>query len=436
MRLAPLGRRFAARLGAAGALTVLALVAACLTAPESPASLATRAQPGLSSSRDQATRLVADGAVTLGTDSPFAPDAAVLLTGEGGAWPAPEEAPDSSGPVPPPSPPASGLSAFLPAEDVPPLTLDEIFPPRDLAALRLDPSRLRVLVATGDVIPARRVDAAVREREDDFLFPVAQTADVLRAADLTFINLEAPLISDCPLHRSGFVFCGRPGFVQALVHAGVDVAGLENNHIGNYGGRGVRATRELLKEYQIDYADRHTLAIREVRDLRFGFLAFNGVGSAIDRRAMTAAIQQARPQVDVLVVAFHWGAEYTSLPRPAPGVAPDDPVEIAHLAVDAGVDLIIGNHPHWVQAVELYEGRLITFAHGNFIFDQMWSLPTRQGVVGRYAFYDDRLVGAEFLPVLIEDSAQPRFLDGEEGEPVLERMRVASQSLAERLAGR
>ena len=297
-----------------------------------------------------------------------------------------------------------------------------------------DPERVRTLIATGDVIPARNVDSRIRARGNDFLYPVAETAEVLRAADLTLINLEAPLIEDCPPHPGrGFRFCGQAGFVEALVHAGVDVAGLENNHIGNFGPDGVAATAALLQDHGIDYADRGTLAVRDVRGLRFGFLAFNGVGEPIDRAGMVAMIEQATEEADVVVVSCHWGREYSAVPQAAPGLAPDDPVEIAHLAIDAGADLVIGNHPHWVQAVELYEGKLIAYAHGNFVFDQAWSLPTRQGVVGHYTFYDDQLVGVEYLPVLIEDGAQPRFLEGDDAQAVLDRMYEASRDLAEQL---
>ena len=319
----------------------------------------------------------------------------------------------------------------------PPLPLrsiDDIFlaPPSPMAGR--DPERVRTLIATGDVIPARDVDGQIRARGNDFLYPVAETAEVLRAADLTLINLEAPLIEQCPPHpRPGFRFCGQAGFVEALVHAGVDVAGLENNHIGNFGPDGIAATAALLQDHGIDYADRGTLAVRDVRGLRFGFLAFNGVGEPIDRAAMAATIGQAAGQVDLVVVAFHWGREYVAVPQAAPGLAPDDPVEIAHLAIDAGADLVIGNHPHWVQAVELYEGKLIAYAHGNFVFDQAWSLPTRQGVVGRYTFYDDQLAGVEYLPVLIEDGAQPRFVDGDDAQAILDRMYEASRVLAEQL---
>ncbi len=86
-----------------------------------------------------------------------------------------------------------------------------------------------------------------------------------------------------------------------------------------------------------------------------------------------------------------------------------------------------------MQAIELYRGALFAYALGNFIFDQMWSYQTRVGVVGRYTFYDDALVAAEFVPVLIENYAQPVPMAGPEAEAVLEGMHAASEELRELL---
>jgi len=352
--------------------------------------------------------------------------------------------------VPPTTPSASPTPGATPrptpslSPAVSPLTLADVFPPRDLSAYDLDgldkngSPRLRTVIATGDVIPARYTDVTIRNQGDDFLYPIAATRDITAHADLTVINLEAPLIEGCPYHDEGFTFCGRPGFVKALEAAGVDVVTLENNHIGNYGPDGIAETKRHLGppdvSFPIAWADRNTPALVDVRGVKFGFLAFNGVGETIDRQAMVAQIKALHPQVEVLAVAFHWGAEYVSIPQAAPGVAEDDPVEIAHLAVDAGADLIIGNHPHWVQAVELYKGKFIAYAHGNFIFDQMWSYETRVGVIGRYTFYDDQLIGVEFIPTLIEDYAQPRPLEGAERQVVLDGMKAASEELAASLS--
>lgn len=342
--------------------------------------------------------------------------------------------PATSTPVPTPTPIPTPTPAFLDPEDLPPLTLTDVFPPRDLSGLRLDPSRLRTVIATGDVIPARHVDVVIRQRGDDFLYTVAATKEITADADLTVVNLEAPLVEGCPYHDSGLIFCGRPGFAGALTAAGADIVTLENNHIGNYGADGIAETEATLTAAGIDFADRDTAAVRDVRGLKFGFLAFNGVEQTLDTDAMVAQIEATRPLVDVLAVSFHWGAEYVSLPQVAPGVAEDYPPDVAHLAVDAGADLVIGNHPHWVQAVELYKGKFIAYAHGNHIFDQMWSYETRVGVIGRYTFYDEVLVKVEYVPTLIEDYAQPVPMEGAEGQAVLDGMKSASEELAGLLA--
>ncbi len=337
----------------------------------------------------------------------------------------------SSGAAASVAPPPSATAAPTPAPTpwVPlPLTLDGIFQsPPDLA--RADPGQLRVLVATGDIIPARSTNVKVLQR-NDFLYPYRPTVDYLRSGDLLFVNLEAPLLARCPATTEGFTFCGDARHVQGLTFARVSVANLANNHLTNYGPAGTRETIDLLKRNGIAPVGLGLWEVLELRGLKFAFLGFNGVGVAIDREEVAREIAIVRPQADVVVVAFHWGREYESVPQAAPGIAPDDPRAIAHLAIEAGADLIIGNHPHWVQGVELYRRGFIAYAHGNFIFDQMWSRETREGVVGRYTFYGKQLAAVEYRPVLIEDYAQPRFVDGEDAARILTRMEESSRRMA------
>ncbi len=133
-------------------------------------------------------------------------------------------------------------------------------------------------------------------------------------------------------------------------------------------------------------------------------------------------IKEARKNADIVIVAFHWGEEYTNQPNKVQR-------ELAHLAIDSGADLIIGNHPHWIQPVEIYKNKLIMYAHGNFVFDQMWSEKTKEGVVGKYTFFDKKLVDAEFLPIKIQSYGQPYFLEGKEKEDILKSLLKESQSI-------
>ena len=291
----------------------------------------------------------------------------------------------------------------------------------------LDPTRLHTLLVTGDVGLVRMVNVTTVQQQD-FTWPFRQVANLLRAADLTLINLEGPLLLDCPLRYSSLVFCGDPRNVAGLRHAGVDVAALANNHIFNHGQAGLESTRRILEEAGITYAGHGVVAIHQVGDVRFGFLAYNAVGEAVDRARMSAEIHTLRRDADVVVVMFHWGAEYVRIPAPWPGHL-GAPRDLARAAIDAGADLVVGNHPHWFQGIEFYRGRLVVYSHGNFVFDQRWSEETLQGMVGLYTFYDYRLIDARFIPIRIEGWGQPEVVEGAERARLLEIMRRASEAL-------
>jgi poly-gamma-glutamate capsule biosynthesis protein CapA/YwtB (metallophosphatase superfamily) len=297
-----------------------------------------------------------------------------------------------------------------------------------------DPANVRTLLVTGDVIPARGVNYFQTLRHD-YLWPFRPTAAYTKNADITYINLEAPLFAGCPVSpAAGFTFCGDPRTVNGLTFMGADVVNLANNHLSNYGAQGITATDLLLHQHGMQTSGLGPVAVVNVRGLKFGFIGFNGVGVAINRAALKASIARARQLADIVVVQFHWGKEYERQPKADPHVpTPDDPVTIGHLSIDWGADIVIGNHPHWYQAVEVYHGKLITYAHGNFVFDQMWSEQTREGVIGTYTFYGTKLVAASWKAVRSYDYGQPEFMNAKDNAIALTTMEAASDQLATRL---
>ena len=334
-------------------------------------------------------------------------------------------------------PPMDGLDqpSFAFRTGRPPvLSLQELFHPR--YNVPADPSMVRTLLVTGDVIPARGVAwEAVVVHHNDYLWPFRPTADYTRNADVTYVNLEAPLFSGCAVNPgSSFTFCGDARFVNGLTLMGAKVVNLANNHLTNYGAAGVNSTVQLLDQSGILNSGLGPVAVIDVRGLKFGFIGFNGVGRAIDQSALKDGITRARQLADIVVVQFHWGKEYERQPMADRGVpTPDDPVAIGHEAIDWGADIVIGNHPHWYQGIEVYHGKLITYAHGNFIFDQMWSEETREGVIGTYTFYGTRLVAASWKAVRIYDYGQPVFMNASDNSTALTTMEAASDQLAVRL---
>jgi poly-gamma-glutamate synthesis protein (capsule biosynthesis protein) len=314
----------------------------------------------------------------------------------------------------------------------PALSLQGLFHPT--YNVPFDPTKVRTLIATGDIIPARGVNYYATVRKD-FLWPFRPTADFTKNADITYISLESPLFAGCPVSpASSFTFCGDARFVNGLTLMGAKVANVANNHFTNYGAEGVTATDKLLQQNGILSSGLGPVAVIDVRGIKFGFIGFNGVGRAIDQTALKAGIERARQQADIVVVQFHWGKEYERQPMADRGVpTPDDPVTIGHQTIDWGADIVIGNHPHWYQGVEVYHGKLITYAHGNFIFDQMWSEETREGVIGTYTFYGTQLVAASWKPVRSYDYGQPVFMNEKDGAAAIQTMEAASDELAARL---
>jgi hypothetical protein len=293
-----------------------------------------------------------------------------------------------------------------------------------------DPAQLRLMVVTGDVIPARETGHVLRVR-DNWNYAFDATRSLLRTGDITFANLESPLLSSCPDIVTGFTFCADARFAAAMQAAGVTMVNVANNHSTNQGQQALTGTVTLLQAHGMGVTGFGRVAVQTVRDLRFGFVGINLVGTHLDAAAMQRDIAAARAQSDVVVVQFHWGREYETYPFPAPSIAPDDPKQVGRLAVDDGADIVIGNHPHCVQGTEMYHGHLITYAHGNFIFDQHWSTGTQEGVVGRYWFYGRTLVAVQYTPVRIYDDSQPRPLDpaAGEGRAVLDRMLRSTREL-------
>lgn len=325
----------------------------------------------------------------------------------------------------------TATSAGWPSEPDPvsisPLTVASVFSPDHSWVAKLPVEKTVTVIATGDVLTARTVNyKMVTER--GFRWPFEKTADVLSGADLTVINLETPLLSDCPPTQSGMIFCGDARATDGLIYAGVDVATLGNNHMGNHYLAGVNETIQILTNAGIAPAAEAPV-YKEVKNTRFAFLSYSAVGAPeagvpwADRDSVAADIAQARKNADIVVVAYHWGDEYVTEPT-------DYQIDLAHFTIDAGADVIIGNHPHWIQPVELYKDKFISYAHGNFVFDQEWSEETKLGVVGKYIFYEGKLVDVEYLPIRIVDYGQPYFLSGGEAQKVIEGMRAASERLA------
>jgi poly-gamma-glutamate synthesis protein (capsule biosynthesis protein) len=331
--------------------------------------------------------------------------------------------------------------------------------PTTAATSPATPPTIRLLF-TGDINPGR-CPAQRSLRADDFTLPYHQVAEVLRAADLTIGSLDGSISdqsppSPCPLTMN---LIGPARTVEGLSFAGFDVITVATNHAKDCGARGWncddQAFRDTLTHLRTaglapvgggeNLAEALAPVIITVQGVRFAFLGVTSVGIetwARDDRPGTAplsdaalpqvatAIGLARAQADVVIVLAQWGVEYT--PRPI-----DDQLRWAPALIGAGADLIIGNHPHVVEPVEVIaprddqRGGVVAYALGNFVFDQgPWE--TRQGVVFEAIFTGPTLTAWTLLPVHIYSLHQPDWAPAEEATAIVERMEAAAEVLPER----
>lgn len=311
-------------------------------------------------------------------------------------------------------------------------SIEQIFAGDHSWTATLSADRKRTVLVTGDVIPARVVNIQATKFQN-FLWPFEKTAHIVKDADITFIDLETPIIKNCPLINDGFKFCGNARHVEGLVYSGVDIATIANNHIGNFGETAIAETVEILSSNGIEVTGQHKPLVKDIRGVKFAFLGYNDIGytpesisDAVEEK-IKSDIAEARRIAGVVIVQYHWGEEYRSQPD-------ERQKYLGKFTIDAGADLVIGNHPHWIQPVEIYKEKIITYAHGNFVFDQEWSLKTKQGVLGKYTFYDEQLVDIEYTPIQIEHYGQPYILDGMKKQQILDAMKRESLLLSSQLS--
>jgi poly-gamma-glutamate capsule biosynthesis protein CapA/YwtB (metallophosphatase superfamily) len=288
------------------------------------------------------------------------------------------------------------------------------------------------LIVGGEIIYGRGVQERV-EKYGDPARPFAKVRDLLRRADLAIATLEAPLSGDNNRYcDTCMTFVGNESYVSGLVSSGIRAVSLAANHIGDAGPAGVTDSIRVLGAAGIvafgagaNEEAARTPAVLTTPGGRLALLAYADVPPEAYRatatrpgyaalihdekgyEAVRADIAAARRVADIVIVVAHWGVEYEDQPRPWV-------VNAAHMMVDAGADVVMGDHPHWVQSVEVYKGHYIAYSVGNFVFDQMWSTETRQGSLHRLFFDGAHLTAVRIVPTLLEDWHQPRPLSPDE----------------------
>ena len=267
--------------------------------------------------------------------------------------------------------------------------------------------------------------------------------EVISGADIAMANFENPAPDRFTWHKAKTVFTADPTLIDGLVKAGIDYVGIANNHIGDAGNNGILQTIANLKKRGLKYsgagkdlAAAQRPAILDANGTKVAILAYDAIApgyhaargepgsSKLTIKAVQAGVKAARKAGAKVVIVFpHWGTEYRYSPF-------QNQQRLARQIIDAGADMIIGNHAHYAAAVEVYKGKPIWYALGNFVFDQTWSEPTMEGISLELTFQGAELQQIRMRPHIILDKAQPNFMDpAKDGRFVLGPIYDASKGL-------
>ena len=259
--------------------------------------------------------------------------------------------------------------------------------------------------------------------------------------DISMVNLEGPVTRGGRKVEKEFNFKIPPKYLQTIVNGGIDIVSIANNHIFDFGSEGLIETIQFLDSVGIKHVgagkgleEARRPVIFELKGMRIGFLAYFGLGTfgankndprVAPRleRYIAEDIKKLKQEhlTDYVVVNFHWGIEKAIYPS-------EWQLKLAHRAIDAGADLIVGHHPHVLQGIERYKKGVIAYSLGNFIFGgnnrRTYDTAVLQVVLSREK--------REFslIPVRVKDW-QPRVLEGPEADKVLSSVKALSRKFRE-----
>ena len=299
------------------------------------------------------------------------------------------------------------------------------------------------LLFAGDILfdPNYSVMAKVLQNGGDIGNGIApDLIGEMQSADIMMLNNEfAYSDRGAPTPEKQFTFRARPDSVAYLTDMGVDIVSLANNHAYDYGEQALLDSLQILQAEGIPYVG---AGVNEqeasapvyfiINDMKIAFISATqierldnpdtkgatetspGVFRCFNGEKLMQTVAQAKEESDFVVVYIHWGTENQEETdwlqnKQAPEL------------VEAGADLIIGDHPHILQRIEIIDGVPVIYSLGNFWFN---SKPLDTGMV-KVTISEEGLQSFQFIPCQ-QVNCRTSMLEGEEKSRVLGEMRRMS----------
>lgn len=271
----------------------------------------------------------------------------------------------------------------------------------------------------------------------------ADLLERMRSADVFMLNNEFPFSSrGTPTEGKTFTFRANPANVDMYELLGVDIVSLANNHAYDFGEEALLDTFATLENAGIPYvgagrnieeakrpvyfiANGIKIAVvsatqierNAVPDTKEATATSAGVLRCMDPAVLLGVIAEAKENSDFVILYIHWGTE---------SQAETDWLQDkqAPIYAQAGVDLIIGDHPHCLQKIGSESGVPIVYSLGNYWFNSK----TQNTCLVEVSIRKEGMEYLRFIPCR-QENCRTRELEGAERDEVLNYMRGLSHSV-------
>lgn len=246
-----------------------------------------------------------------------------------------------------------------------------------------DPNSVSIIMA-GDVMLDRTIRQKAENSPESYDGFFASTTQFFKSADIAVANLEGPITSNPSKtyladgsYSSELTFTFDPATAEALVHAGLSLVSLANNHTDNFGMKGFLETEKWLDAAGLRHFGSYwnatgTEAVFDTKGMKIAFVGYHQFYPDFDH--IISDVKRLTADGDFVIVMPHWGVEYQPHPN-------DLQKKQAQELVAAGAKAIIGAHPHVIEDHEWIGQVPVFYSLGNFLFDQYFSPETMKGQV-------------------------------------------------------
>jgi len=286
------------------------------------------------------------------------------------------------------------------------------------------------LIAVGDIF--------LKTRDNSYPFKNVQI--LFKNKDILFGNLETVLSNNGEKKEKAVILNTSPNKVTYLREMDFDILNVANNHILDLGAEGFHKTLEVLNENNLTFIGvnnkpERRYVILERQGIKIGFLGYTGSVSNIPERGVyinkieiadiKEDIKSIKSRCDFVTISLHWGIENVFYPSPKQ-------IDLARSLIDAGATVILGHHPHVIQAVEQYKHGLIAYSLGNFQFNPKLSYSkTNYSIILHLEFSKKQLENYYITPIMIDQNFIPTPVFNKDKKEILNLMNNISKPITD-----